>query len=130
MPGDFQLLKAYPYLNYSSYPGYGSLYGANFIQPTSFYQPQSAQALGNMRAYTQQQRTSRDKVRDFLDKNFTVGYDPNAAGVVNPGADGDRLRDFNAATLAAVQSGQYVDPWSVGPSNMNNDLYNMFFAEK
>ncbi|MBK9451819.1 MAG: alkaline phosphatase family protein [Bacteroidetes bacterium] len=123
-------LGPYPYLNYSSYPGYGSLYGANFIQPTSFYQPQSAQALGNMRAYTQQQRTSRDKVRDFLDKNFTVGYDPNAAGVVNPGADGDRLRDFNAATLAAVQSGQYVDPWSVGPSNMNNDLYNMFFAEK
>lgn len=124
------MLGPYPYLNYSSYPGYGSLYGANYIQPTSFYQPQSAQALGDMRTYNSTQRASRDKLRDFLDKNFSSGYDPNAAGVVNSGTDADRLRDFHAATLAAVQSGQYFDPWLVGPQNMNNDMYCMFFAEK
>jgi hypothetical protein len=123
-------LGPYPYLNYSSYPGYGSLYGANYIQPTSFYQPQSAQALGNMRPYTAAQRLSRDKVRDFLDKNFSSGYDPNDAGVVNTGADADLLRDFQATTLANVQSGMYLDPWSIGPQNMNNDMYCMFFAEK
>jgi hypothetical protein len=118
-------LGPYPYLNYSSYPGYGSLYGANYIQPTSFYQPQSAQALGNMRPYTAAQRLSRDKVRDFLDKNFSSGYDPNDAGVVNTGADADLLRDFQATTLANVQSGMYLDPWSIGPQNMNNDMYCM-----
>lgn len=123
-------LGPYPYLNYSSYEGYGSLYGANYIQPTSFYEPANAQALGNMHAYTSAQRTGRDKVRDFLDKNFNRGYDPNAAGVINPTADADRLRDFHAATLAAVQGGQYVDPWGIGAQNMSNDMYNMFFAEK
>jgi hypothetical protein len=123
-------LGPYPYLNYSSYEGYGSLYGANYIQPTSFYQPASAQALDNMRPYTAAQRASRDKVRDFLDKNFSAGYDPNAAGVINNGTDADLLRDFHAAALAGVQSGQYIDPWGVGASNMTNDLYCMFFAER
>ena len=123
-------LGPYPYLNYSSYEGYGSLYGANYVQPTSFYQPGTAQALGNMRAYSSGQRASRDKVRDFLDKNFSSGYNPNDAGVINTSTDADLLRDFHAATLADVQSGLYVDPWSIGAQNMNNDLYCMFFAEK
>jgi hypothetical protein len=123
-------LGPYPYLNYSSYEGYGSLYGANYIQPTSFYQPQNAQALGNMRPYTNAQRAGRDKVRDFLDKNFSAGYNPNDAGVINNGSDADRLRDFHAATLAGVQSGLYGDPWAIGAQNMTNDLYCMFFAEK
>jgi Type I phosphodiesterase / nucleotide pyrophosphatase len=123
-------LGPYPYLNYSSYEGYGSLYGANYIQPTSFYQTQSAIALGNMHSYTGAQRLSRDKVRDFLDKNFSSGYDPNDAGVINTGTDADRLRDFHASTLANVQSGLYNNPWGVGTQNMNNDMYNMFFAER
>jgi hypothetical protein len=123
-------LGPYPYLNYSSYEGYGSFYGANFLQPTSFYQPQNAQALGNMRSYTQQQRDSRDKLRDFLDKNFSGSYRPNDAGVINTTADADRLRDFHAATLAGVASGQFSDPWAIGAQNMTNDLYNMFFAER
>lgn len=123
-------LGPYPYLNYSSYEGYGSLYGANYIQPTSFYQPQSAAALGNMRPYTAAQRVGMGKVREFLDKNFTTGYDPNDAGVVNTGTDADLLRDFHAATLAAVQSGSYANPWGIGQANMSNDLYCMFFAER
>lgn len=123
-------LGPYPYLNFSSFEGYGSLYGANYLQPTTFYHPLAAQKLGNMRAYSAGQRASRDKIRDFLDKSFAGGYDPNDAGVVNAGADADRLRDFHAATLAGVQSGQFSDPWGIGSNNMNNDLNCMFFAER
>ncbi|MFN8396753.1 MAG: alkaline phosphatase family protein [Bacteroidia bacterium] len=83
-----------------------------------------------MRAYNSTQRASRDKLRTSS-TSASSGFDPNAAGVVNSGTDADRLRDFHAATLAAKsQSGQYFDPWLVGPQNMNNDMYCMFFAEK
>lgn len=123
-------LGPYPFLNYSSFEGYGSLYGANFLQPTTFYNGDSSRELGNMRSYTTAQRAARDKIRDFLDKSFSGGFDPNAAGIVNFGADADRLRDFNATLFAAAQSGQIGDPWGIGSSKMNNDLYCMYFAER
>ena len=123
-------LGPYPYLNYSSYEGYGSLYGANYLQPTTFYHPLAADKLGNMRSYSASQNASRDKIRDFLDKGFSGGYNPNDAGVVNGGSDADQLRNFHAATLAGIQSGQLSDPWSIGSSNMNNDMNCMFFAER
>lgn len=122
-------LGPYPALNYSSYPGYGSLYGANFVQPTSLVSQASANALGNMKSFTGGERLNRDKIRGFLDKNFAGQYNPNDAGMTNEGLDADRLRDFTATVFDNAANGLYNDPWGVGTS-MNNDMYNMFFAEE
>ena len=123
-------LGPYPALNYSTYPGYGSLYGANFISPTNLVSQQGFDALGNMRPFTSNERLSRDEIREFLDKNFGSQYDPNGSGVVNPPADSDRMRDFMSGLLTNASNGQYADPWAVGSAAMNNDMYNMFFAEE
>ncbi len=123
-------LGPYPALNYSTYPGYGSMYGANFIQPTSLISQSGYNALGNMRSFTSDERNLRNQIRDFLDKNFSGQFDPNGSGVTNSDVDSDRLRTFVDGLLQNASSGQYNDPWGIGQQFMNNDLYNMFFAEE
>ncbi len=123
-------LGPYPALNYSSYPGYGSLYGANFIQPTSLISPEGFAGLGNMKSFTAAQRASRNTLRDFFDSNFSGQLNPNEIGVTNGDSDSDRTRDFINSLLTNAANGQYNDPWSVGAGAMNNDMYNMFFAEE
>lgn len=123
-------LGPYPALNYSSYPGYGSLYGANFIQPTSLISPEGFAGLGNMKAFSNDQRASRNTLREFLDNNFSGQLNPNDVGITNGDSDSDRMRDFIDSLLSNGASGQYNDPWMVGAGAMNNDMYNMFFAEE
>lgn len=123
-------LGPYPALNYSSYPGYGSLYGANFIQPTSLISQAGYDGLGNMRNLTTPERDFRNKIRSFMDQNFSSQLNPNDVGVNNTQADGDRLQGFIDSLLNNAAAGQYNDPWMVGQGAMNNDMYNMFFAEE
>lgn len=123
-------LGPYPALNYSTYPGYGSLYGANFIQPTSLISPEGFAGLGNMKSFTAAQRASRNTIRDFFDSNFSGQLNPNDVGITNGDSDSDRLRDFINTLLTNGSNGQYNDPWAVGAGAMNNDMYNMFFAEE
>lgn len=123
-------LGPYPALNYSTYPGYGSLYGANFIQPTSLISQEGYNVLGNMRPFSNDDRIARDKIRDFLDKNFSGQSNPNETGVANAAADADQLRNFVDTVLQNASGGQYNDPWGVGAPVMNNDMFNMFFAEE
>lgn len=124
------MLGPYPALNYSSYPGYGSLYGANFLQPASLISQAGYSALGDMRNFSTTENANRDKIRNFLDKNFSGQYNPNSGGVSNPGSDADRLRNFINSLLANAAAGQYNDPWGVGAGAMSNDMYNIFFAEE
>lgn len=123
-------LGPYPALNYSSYPGYGSLYGANFVQPTSLIGPSGYDALGNLRSFSNDERDMRNQIRDFLDKNFSGQFNANSSGIANSEADNDRLRTFLDQLLQNANNGQYADPWGVGANAMNNDMYNMFFAEE
>jgi hypothetical protein len=121
-------LGPYPALNYSSYDGYGSLYGANFIQPTSLVSQAGANVLGDMRPFTDPERAQRDKIRDFLDKNFAGQYNPNGSGITNGLSDTDRLRDFFSQVYTNAIGGQYINPWGTGI--MTNDMFNIFFAEE
>lgn len=123
-------LGPYPALNYSSYPGYGSLYGANFIQPTSLVSPGGYAGLGNMKSFTADQRAFRNTLRNFLDSNFSGQFNPNEIGITNGEPDSDRMRDFINTLFTNAANGQYNDPWSTGAGVMNNDMYNMFFAEE
>ena len=124
------MLGPYPALNFSSYPGYGSAFGANFIAPTSLVSLNGFEALGDMHSFSTAEMANRSKIRDFLDKNFSGQYNPNNGGVVNPDADATRVKNFIDGLLTDAAAGLYNDPWGVGPGVMNNDMYNMFFAEK
>lgn len=118
-------LGPYPALNYSQFEGYGAQYGANFIQPTSLISQRGYDALGNMRTFDPDEITSKDEIRNFLDKNFN-GFS-NAAGIANTPGNARQLKDFLNFLMTEAANGQYTNPWGVGAS-MNNDMYNIFFA--
>lgn len=122
-------LGPYPALNYSKYPGYGSAYGANFVQPTSLISLQGYNALGDMRNFSNAEETSIEEIRAFLDKNFSGSASLNAAGIENNAADSQALRDFISNSLSEAASGAYNDPWGVGASQ-NGDMFNVFYAEE
>ena len=122
-------LGPYPALNYSKYPGYGSAYGANFVQPTSLISQRGFNALGDMRTFTGSEESSIEEIRSFLDKNFNSSASINAAGIQNNSADAQALKDFISSSLSAAASGAYNDPWGVGASQ-NNDMFNVFYAEE
>lgn len=120
-------LGPYPALNYSSSPDYGAAYGANFIAPTSLITPEGFDVLGNPRNFTSSEQAVTANIRDFSNRIFNKSYNDGSAGIVNPEADANALRQYITDTYAAAQSGLYANPWGAGAA-MNNDMYNIFFA--
>ena len=119
-------LGPYPGLNFSDYPGYGALYGANYVQPSSLIQgmPQNPVQLDDV---------SLDKVaqmRDFLDKNFSARVSAADAGILNSEADREQLEAFLRREYDAALAGAYNNFWGLSASAINNDLVTMFFAQK
>ena len=122
-------LGAYPDLNYSDYPGYGPAYGANFIAPSSFVSNDSYSVLGNPRPFDTNDKENILKMREFFNKNFAEASGAFEIGISHSTEDADRLEQFLQGALSDSVSGLYNDPWSLG-TIMNNDMFNLFFAEK
>jgi hypothetical protein len=122
-------LGPYPALNYSTDPNYGAAYAANFISPTSFISPQGYDVLGNPRNLSSAEQAVMLNTRDFLDKSFNKSYTDGSAGVTNTETDAALLQQYISDSYTKMQSGLYTNPWGVG-SAMNNDMYNVFFAEE
>ena len=66
----------------------------------------------------------------ILDKNFGHSYKSGDAGVTNTETDMASLETYISSAFSEAVSGQYNDPWGVGAQVMNNDMFNMFLAEK
>lgn len=122
-------LGPYPALNYSSDPAYGAGFGANFIAPTSLISPDGYDVLGNPRTFTSQEEATINTIRNFSNQVFNRSYTDGSAGVVNSPADAMALQQYMTDSFTAAQAGLYTNPWGVGGS-MNNDMYNVFFAEE
>ncbi len=122
-------LGPYPSLNFSSDPNYGALYGANYVQPTSFISQSSYSVLGNPKNFNSAEKTSSSKIKNVLDKNFGSQYKPGDAGIENTSADALTLETFISTNFANAMGGGYTDPWAVGANTMNDDMRNVFFAE-
>lgn len=122
-------LGPYPALNFSKYPSYGAQYGANFIAPTSLISTDGNDVLGNMKNYTNAEQTAVSKIRDFTDSNFNLSFIDGAAGVTNSETDKASLQNYITDSLNKAVTGQYNNPWGAG-ATMNNDMYNVFFAEE
>jgi hypothetical protein len=122
-------LGPYPALNYSSYPGYGAAFGANFIAPTFLISNQGYDAVGNLRTFSSQEEAAINTMRTFLDHNFDHNFIDGDAGVTNTEADAQSLQTFISSLLNDHHAGLFNNPWGAG-SAMNNDMMNIFFAEK
>ncbi len=122
-------LGPFPALNFSKYAGYGAKYGANFIAPTALISADGYDVLGNMKTFGSNEQAAITKMRDFVDGNFNRSYADGDAGVTNSEADKILLQNFITDALNKANTGLYNNPWGAGPS-MNNDMYNVFFAEE
>ncbi len=116
-------------LNYSNYEGYGATYGANYIQPTTLITETGYNAIGNPKNFTTDEYASAAKIRDFANKNFNKSIAQGDAGITNTSDDADQILSFFDTLYTEAINGYYDDPWGMG-SLMNNDMYNVFFAEK
>jgi hypothetical protein len=123
-------LGPYPALNFSSDSNYGALYGANYIQPATLIGQAGYSALGNPKSFSPTQKTAVKGIRSILDKNFGHTYNGGDAGVVNAEADLANLETYISSSFSDAAAGLYNDPWGVGASVMNNDMFNLFIAEK
>ena len=118
-------LGAYPYLNYSLYPGYGPTYGANMIQPATIISQTGYGQLGHPLSFTNTQKSECDMVKSFLNGEFKVPGAAAASGITNTAQDGAALEAFINMLLSNAYAGQYNNPW--GPA-MDSDMLNIFFG--
>tara|TARA_B110000211_G_scaffold233299_2_gene299123 strand:- start:625 stop:1941 length:1317 start_codon:yes stop_codon:yes gene_type:complete len=122
-------LGPYPALNYSSYPGYGSTYGANYIQPSSLITTKGYNAIGNPLNFTNDQKLAADKIRGFCDGNFASQFSAESVGVVNSASEREQLDAFINELFTDGMSGPDFLNWGSG-NWVNRDLTNVYYAEK
>jgi hypothetical protein len=122
-------LGPYPSLNFSTYPSYGALYGANFVQPLTLISSDGANALSNPIDLSVDEISKVNEMRNNFNASFSKSgiYGENA--IVNSLADRDLLQNYIKQQLIDGVAGAFNNPWGVGAS-MNDDMYNVFFAEK
>jgi hypothetical protein len=122
-------LGPYPALNYSSDPGYGPAYGANFISPNFLISQDGFDTLGDPSSFSTAEAAAIRNIRKFANGVFNKSYTDSGQGIVNTESEAQQLQQFISDLYGKAQSGQYINPWGVGTS-MNNDMYNVMFAEE
>lgn len=123
-------LGPYPALNYSTNNDYGAAYGANFIAPTALISPQGFDVLGNPRTFSSNEEAAITNMRDFTNGIFNHTYSDGSAGVTNNHADAVLLQQFITDLYTKAQSSAFLNSWGVGQNIMNNDMYNILFANE
>jgi hypothetical protein len=122
-------LGPYPALNFSNYPEYGALYGANYIQPASIISQSGYDVLGSPKEFNSGDLDKIRKIRNFCDNNFAKSFSPGDAGVTNTAEDALLLDNFIKDSFSEALSGAYNNPWNIS-SGMSGDMQNIFYAEK
>ncbi|MFN8166634.1 MAG: alkaline phosphatase family protein [Bacteroidia bacterium] len=123
-------LGPYPALNYSTNSQYGPAYGANFIAPTALISPQGFDVLGNPRTFNSAEEAAIVNMRDFTNGIFNHTYSDGSAGVTNSHADALLLQQFITDLYIKAQTSSFLNQWGVGQQFMNNDMYNILFANE
>ena len=117
-------LGPYPFLNYSMYDGYGPAYGANMIQPYSFFSQYPS--LGNPVSFSSAEKAKCDMMRDFANGQFKIPTQAVSSGMINSPADAEQLQLFLNDMMALLPTVQ--DPWTTGI--MTGDMKNIYFGTK
>lgn len=123
------MLGPYPSLNFSSYPGYGAMYGANFLQPGTIISQAGLSALSNPINLSQAQSNKVTDLQGLFNSNFRKPSSVTQDSVENAPEDVARIQNFIKNMLLQASSGQFNNPYGVGAAT-NADMYNIFFAEK
>ncbi len=121
-------LGPYPALNFSSFAEYGAQYGANFIAPTYMFSNEGYNSVGTLKTFTSAEEAAVNNMRTFMNHNFNKSYLDGDAGVTNTVDDAAELQTWINSMFNQYSSGAFNNPWGAG--SYNNDMMNIFFAEK
>lgn len=122
-------LGPYPALNFSSYPGYGANYGANFMQPSTLISAEGYNAIGNPMMLSDNELAIAEKIKGFCDANFSNQFAAESVGVVNTALQQRELEGFmNGLFNDAILGPDFLN-WGAGDW-INTDLINIYYAEK
>lgn len=118
----------YPNLNYSNYPGYGPMYGANQISPRDFFSQQTVELLLNKSAFPNTNENLRNEMRQFF--NYSFGASAGGqAGLRNTIDDSKLINNWIDKIVVRGLKGELDNPWNV-PGYMSGDMKNVFYAEE
>ena len=123
-------LGPYAHLNFSSALGYGSEYGANFIQPNSFISQQGLDSLGNSRVYSSNQDMKIKTLRGFCDSHFSSNYKGISNSIGNSEDEKIEIEIFLNQCFTDFTVGGFNDPWALSSGLYNNDMRTVQFAER
>jgi hypothetical protein len=118
-------LGPYPFLNYSNYEGYGAAYGANMLQPSTFFNPGYFATIKSPVTFLDDDNDRAAGIRSFLNGQFRAPGMTTGVGVVNTEEDRQKIASF------LIQTGNTAtyDPFGVGAAT-NGDMLNIAAAIK
>ncbi len=115
-------------LSYSSDPSYGAKYSANFFSPLDLLVDGNYTPLDLCVSFNQNEMSRVDQMRSFLNQNFNAGVHQGQLNI-NTASDREQMDAFITKLIKDQKNGINRDPWNCG-SSMNNDMYNIYFAER
>mgnify|MGYP001099846300 CR=1 FL=1 len=122
-------LGPYPLLNYSTYPGYGAEYGANYIQATSLISNEGYNAIGLPKTFDSENDKLASELKGFCDGTFGNQFNAGQSGVINTPENKEVIKGFIDELFQDAISGAGYNSWGFG-GEMNSDLQNIYYAEQ
>lgn len=122
-------LGPYPLLNYSTYPGYGADYGANYIQATSLITNEGYDAIGLPKTFSAANDALASELKGFCDGTFGNQFNAGQTGVINTPENKVIIKEFIDEMFKDALAGGGYNSWGFG-NEMNGDLRNVFYAEQ
>jgi hypothetical protein len=122
-------LGPYPSLNYSRHPLYGSVYGANYLNPATVFGPTGLNYFGSASSFEPDDVARFEQMENFLNNNFELSAS-DLPGVVNTRADKEEIKQFITSVANGSNPVEFPIPPGVGMNELTGDLFNIAAAWK
>ena len=113
----------FTFLNYSDYPGYGPLYGANMLQPTSYFNT----LINGQHDFTSVEEENISQLQVFFNQHAQVAKDQLTRTQVENTIEDRRRIEQVLSSLNKEYITQDFNPWGVGKA-ANEDILTMYAA--
>jgi hypothetical protein len=116
--------------NYSLHPEYGPTYGANYFHPAGVLKNGTSGIFAKSKFADDILSDDERQLRIALNSFFQQSSGAVQQAFHNNFEDSVKISKFILDCSDEAEKGMYKDPYGIGEQNMNDDLYNIFFAEK
>ncbi len=116
--------------NYSEHEKYGPAYGANYFHPYALLAKDTRKILGGEEMADLLKDNGVTGLRSIMNRHLGLSGDFLLPRFENTPEDMLRIDSFIKKCAAESSQGLHEDPYDIGKSAMNEDIYNVYFAQK